>query len=78
MTTTVPAVSFSNLEEDLRLWAKASADGETPHDRGLFRYRAAVGFPQSRVPRRPYLRPGAAAEVTSAVANGRCRWGSSR
>ena len=35
----VPAVGFSNLEEDLRAWSAASAGGEEPADRGLFRYR---------------------------------------
>ena len=35
----VPAVGFAQLEEDVRAWAAASAKGDAPHDRGLFRYR---------------------------------------
>jgi glutamate synthase (ferredoxin) len=35
----VPAVGFSHLEEDLRAWSQAAANGESPTDRGLFRYR---------------------------------------
>src|ERR1700722_12838183 len=35
----VPAVGFAHLEEDLRAWSQAAANGEVPTDRGLFRYR---------------------------------------
>jgi glutamate synthase domain-containing protein 2/glutamate synthase domain-containing protein 1/glutamate synthase domain-containing protein 3 len=37
----VPAVGFAHIEEDLRAWSTASANGEEPADRGLFRYRRA-------------------------------------
>jgi glutamate synthase domain-containing protein 2/glutamate synthase domain-containing protein 1/glutamate synthase domain-containing protein 3 len=39
MRAHVPAVGFAQLEEDLRAWSIASANGEDPVDRGLFRYR---------------------------------------
>ena len=39
MQAHVPAVSFANLEEDLRAWSTASTNGEDLQDRGLFRYR---------------------------------------
>jgi glutamate synthase domain-containing protein 2/glutamate synthase domain-containing protein 1/glutamate synthase domain-containing protein 3 len=35
----VPAVGFAQLEEDLRAWSSAAANGDEPQDRGLFRYR---------------------------------------
>ncbi|HEY5348383.1 MAG TPA: glutamate synthase central domain-containing protein, partial [Candidatus Lustribacter sp.] len=35
----VPSVGFAQLEEDVRAWSAAAANGEEPHDRGLFRYR---------------------------------------
>jgi glutamate synthase domain-containing protein 2/glutamate synthase domain-containing protein 3 len=35
----VPAVGFQQLEQDVRAWSLAAANGEEPHDRGLFRYR---------------------------------------
>ncbi len=34
-----PAVGFSALDEDLRAWTKAAADGTELQDRGLFRFR---------------------------------------
>jgi glutamate synthase domain-containing protein 2/glutamate synthase domain-containing protein 1/glutamate synthase domain-containing protein 3 len=39
MKAHVPAVSFANLEEDLRAWSTAAANGDEVQDRGLFRYR---------------------------------------
>ena len=35
----VPAVTFANLEQDLRAWSTAAANGDEVQDRGLFRYR---------------------------------------
>jgi glutamate synthase domain-containing protein 2/glutamate synthase domain-containing protein 1/glutamate synthase domain-containing protein 3 len=39
MRAHVPTLGFAEIEEDLRAWSGAAAEGHGPQDRGLFRYR---------------------------------------
>ncbi|MBV8151458.1 MAG: hypothetical protein JOY59_07870, partial [Candidatus Eremiobacteraeota bacterium] len=39
MRAHVPTIGFRALEEDIRAWAAAAESGESPADRGLFRFR---------------------------------------